>query len=186
MMVPYRRRLVGSLCHAARRSGAECSGGQNLVVDPEIVARHPLRREALLETPPDRRPIELFGERNRRHRRIDRIDDETGQAVFDDLGHRTAPEGDYRGAVRHRRSEEHTSELQSPCNLVCRLLLEKKTCHMPQGFDSSANEDKKRDIAWHEFISKSPALRKQAFELYYENEVQGAHINLNVNLYNLV
>src|SRR5256885_7587769 len=31
--------------------------------------------------------------------------------------------------VRRRprpRSEEHTSELQSPCNLVCRLLLEKK------------------------------------------------------------
>src|SRR5256885_12001079 len=27
------------------------------------------------------------------------------------------------------RSEEHTSELQSPCNLVCRLLLEKKTTH---------------------------------------------------------
>src|SRR3989454_6861499 len=26
----------------------------------------------------------------------------------------------------HTRSEEHTSELQSPCNLVCRLLLEKK------------------------------------------------------------
>src|SRR3989454_3594844 len=30
-----------------------------------------------------------------------------------------------RGRVL-RRSEEHTSELQSPCNLVCRLLLEKK------------------------------------------------------------
>src|SRR2546426_4494042 len=30
-----------------------------------------------------------------------------------------------RGAVDFR-SEEHTSELQSPCNLVCRLLLEKK------------------------------------------------------------
>src|SRR5256885_11733039 len=30
-------------------------------------------------------------------------------------------------AAMHRsRSEEHTSELQSPCNLVCRLLLEKK------------------------------------------------------------
>src|SRR5256885_5250457 len=29
------------------------------------------------------------------------------------------------------RSEEHTSELQSPCNLVCRLLLEKKkTTHL--------------------------------------------------------
>src|SRR5256885_13060257 len=30
---------------------------------------------------------------------------------------------------RIRRSEEHTSELQSPCNLVCRLLLEKKKKH---------------------------------------------------------
>src|SRR6266850_8543061 len=28
--------------------------------------------------------------------------------------------------LRPQRSEEHTSELQSPCNLVCRLLLEKK------------------------------------------------------------
>src|SRR2546426_5566574 len=29
-------------------------------------------------------------------------------------------------AFTAKRSEEHTSELQSPCNLVCRLLLEKK------------------------------------------------------------
>src|SRR5256885_4350988 len=29
-------------------------------------------------------------------------------------------------SVEYARSEEHTSELQSPCNLVCRLLLEKK------------------------------------------------------------
>src|SRR5256885_8692352 len=28
--------------------------------------------------------------------------------------------------IGEQRSEEHTSELQSPCNLVCRLLLEKK------------------------------------------------------------
>src|SRR5256885_5211042 len=35
-----------------------------------------------------------------------------------------APEYD-----RATRSEEHTSELQSPCNLVCRLLLEKKKNH---------------------------------------------------------
>src|SRR5256885_2684442 len=32
----------------------------------------------------------------------------------------------YLAQVRDDRSEEHTSELQSPCNLVCRLLLEKK------------------------------------------------------------
>src|SRR5256885_3898206 len=31
-----------------------------------------------------------------------------------------------------KRSEEHTSELQSPCNLVCRLLLEKKKVQTPQ------------------------------------------------------
>src|ERR1039457_2723383 len=30
------------------------------------------------------------------------------------------------GGGNSGRSEEHTSELQSPCNLVCRLLLEKK------------------------------------------------------------
>src|SRR2546427_5787659 len=34
-------------------------------------------------------------------------------------------DGDGRGPA-HRRSEEHTSELQSQSNLVCRLLLEKK------------------------------------------------------------
>src|SRR3989454_2668380 len=36
--------------------------------------------------------------------------------------HITSDPGDYY----KQRSEEHTSELQSPCNLVCRLLLEKK------------------------------------------------------------
>src|SRR5688500_6129255 len=34
--------------------------------------------------------------------------------------------GTVSGVGRYLRSEEHTSELQSPCNLVCRLLLEKK------------------------------------------------------------
>src|SRR5256885_8290640 len=36
-------------------------------------------------------------------------------SMYDGIRKRSAP-----------RSEEHTSELQSPCNLVCRLLLEKK------------------------------------------------------------
>src|SRR6266850_6285936 len=43
---------------------------------------------------------------------------------------RAAREGlrsrDRKAHQRPGRSEEHTSELQSPCNLVCRLLLEKK------------------------------------------------------------
>src|SRR5438046_5361226 len=33
---------------------------------------------------------------------------------------------EYRDQIAHERSEEHTSELQSLTNLVCRLLLEKK------------------------------------------------------------
>src|SRR5688500_20047676 len=46
------------------------------------------------------------------------------------------PHNQFRARMRVRglnpegfRSEEHTSELQSPCNLVCRLLLEKKKKH---------------------------------------------------------
>src|SRR5256885_8589658 len=36
------------------------------------------------------------------------------------------PRAPHPAHVCRSRSEEHTSELQSPCNLVCRLLLEKK------------------------------------------------------------
>src|SRR5688500_19311513 len=39
---------------------------------------------------------------------------------------RYSPCRDRQEVDRSGRSEEHTSELQSPCNLVCRLLLEKK------------------------------------------------------------
>src|SRR5205807_5191301 len=38
---------------------------------------------------------------------------------------RTSPASMDPSAISDVRSEEHTSELQSPCNLVCRLLLEK-------------------------------------------------------------
>src|SRR3989454_6960679 len=36
------------------------------------------------------------------------------------------------------RSEEHTSELQSPCNLVCRLLLEKKKKQRARGHSTTS------------------------------------------------
>src|ERR1039457_7302913 len=39
---------------------------------------------------------------------------------------RPKPQGSGNHQPHRYRSEEHTSELQSPCNLVCRLLLEKK------------------------------------------------------------
>src|SRR5205807_10666785 len=48
-----------------------------------------------------------------------------GQEVAVDRRGRCVP-------LERDRSEEHTSELQSPCNLVCRLLLEKKKQHQTQ------------------------------------------------------
>src|SRR5256885_7286269 len=41
-----------------------------------------------------------------------------------------------RKGGRSPRSEEHTSELQSPCNLVCRLLLEKKKSKLVIGVNN--------------------------------------------------
>src|SRR5256885_13230872 len=39
--------------------------------------------------------------------------------------------------LQETRSEEHTSELQSPCNLVCRLLLEKKKKNQTRNITTS-------------------------------------------------
>ena len=63
----------------------------------------------------DALPIYLKIEDFQKHNRaLDK--DHRSQALDKKRGHRRVLE----------RSEEHTSELQSPCNLVCRLLLEKK------------------------------------------------------------
>src|SRR5438874_8098839 len=56
----------------------------------------------------------------------DRAEKQKGQSDAIDQLETAQPQGD-RGKVQHeRRSEEHTSELQSRRELVCRLLLEKK------------------------------------------------------------
>src|SRR5256885_12919355 len=47
-----------------------------------------------------------------------------------------------------RRSEEHTSELQSPCNLVCRLLLEKKKTHVRAHLCRCCSPPPPCKIAW--------------------------------------
>src|SRR6266850_3881096 len=49
------------------------------------------------------------------------------------------------------RSEEHTSELQSPCNLVCRLLLEKKK---KQSHACSRMHTNKKERIQHQVIRK--------------------------------
>src|SRR5438132_3098170 len=50
---------------------------------------------------------------------------------------RRAPVGRHRERARDLRSEEHTSELQSHSDLVCRLLLEKKKKKIPTSKDTS-------------------------------------------------
>src|SRR5688500_19544910 len=53
------------------------------------------------------------------------VRDESGRSSASSPQRHAKRDGE-TGRARTRRSEEHTSELQSPCNLVCRLLLEKK------------------------------------------------------------
>src|SRR5256885_17217406 len=53
----------------------------------------------------------------------ERADSPLVRGIEHDGQARVPPQGPVR---QTQRSEEHTSELQSPCNLVCRLLLEKK------------------------------------------------------------
>src|SRR5256885_10100293 len=65
---------------------------------------------------------------------IIRIDPDAVPADKTRLEAEEVPFGPCRGEHvphRHARSEEHTSELQSPCNLVCRLLLENKFTNTP-------------------------------------------------------
>src|SRR5256885_8802191 len=65
---------------------------------------------------------------------LQQVDDEERDEQGGDRDHLEVDERPYADPsellhAAHRRdarSEEHTSELQSPCNLVCRLLLEKK------------------------------------------------------------
>src|SRR2546426_267401 len=82
---------------------------------PQRAPRRPgLRRE--LRISEDGRPPGLLAPR-----REQRVIEERHIASRDH-----AQRDPHREVVEEERSEEHTSELQSPCNLVCRLLLEKK------------------------------------------------------------
>src|SRR5256885_10246655 len=54
-------------------------------------------------------------------------------------------------ARQEARSEEHTSELQSPCNLVCRLLLEKKKTHQ-KFIPPDSNDNLPSDICFPDTV----------------------------------
>src|SRR5256885_6778112 len=54
------------------------------------------------------------------------LEQKVGNGIFDFRLRQLQGVTEARAQIKVKRSEEHTSELQSPCNLVCRLLLEKK------------------------------------------------------------
>src|SRR2546426_3085251 len=89
--------------------------------------RHPgSRGRADRERGPRQSPCRGRGRRSRRRSSFRGEDARRGRRAIGPLGGlRRALHLRDRG-VDQVRSEEHTSELQSPCNLVCRLLLEKK------------------------------------------------------------
>src|SRR2546426_2202993 len=69
----------------------------------------------------DRGHVEMMPALDRRHHLHGAA---AGELLGDPIGCHVTERRERR--VARQRSEEHTSELQSPCNLVCRLLLEKK------------------------------------------------------------
>src|SRR5256885_3891326 len=80
-------------------------------------------------------------------------------------------------AVSDLRSEEHTSELQSPCNLVCRLLLEKKKHHFTSnGVSNGLYRSRARYAFPYRFVvpsSASPSAYCLALTLV--SYLHGAH-----------
>src|SRR5256885_6944934 len=66
------------------------------------------------------------------NRYIHRVANITIQARDHQMARGKWRSGRTQSLQREARSEEHTSELQSPCNLVCRLLLEKKKKKKPK------------------------------------------------------
>src|SRR2546426_6702138 len=105
-----------------------------LPVTPKAAARELLEVEHVAGETSDRRapllcvrgPLELGVVQNLHHP-VDAREELLGRLAGPRrrCQHRPEPEG-RDGDHAPPRSEEHTSELQSPCNLVCRLLLEKK------------------------------------------------------------
>src|SRR3989454_5657861 len=105
----------GVLTHGVTRGdGTE---GEDVTPNVKTIRSVPLRLEA-------KKLDALLGGRAQPRRFEVRGEVIMSRAAFEQLNAQREAAGEPKFA--NPRSEEHTSELQSPCNLVCRLLLEKK------------------------------------------------------------
>src|SRR3989454_8678819 len=105
---------------------------QHAAVAARLPSQAPLGlvHEAQLVHPTDREAVGRVTCSLPQHQRVAREPHEAQVPHEPPVVERDLPAVALLGVARYRppreRSEEHTSELQSPCNLVCRLLLEKK------------------------------------------------------------
>src|SRR5256885_8559693 len=76
------------------------------------------------------------------------------------------------------RSEEHTSELQSPCNLVCRLLLEKKKKKVTHLALSPPNNH-------HRALPPTPLLTTRVPYFYYTHQLTSTLSSTHITGINL-
>src|SRR5256885_10076954 len=76
-------------------------------------------------------------------------------------------------APKEKRSEEHTSELQSPCNLVCRLLLEKNKEHRHYHRQRSHHHTIRLTLSLLEYgyLSAKHLASQQGPPAYHQNRV---------------
>src|SRR2546426_4276159 len=115
---------VASLCGALGASPLVAASTQAPLLTPRDSALHALNRLAYGPRPGEVDRVAAAGVMQWIDRQLspDKIDD---AALTERERQFKILEYD-AGELAGVRSEEHTSELQSPCNLVCRLLLEKK------------------------------------------------------------
>src|SRR5256885_5441723 len=78
-----------------------------------------------------------------------------------------------------KRSEEHTSELQSPCNLVCRLLLEKKNEDVTEIIDSDVHDivDRARQRAYEVLTNNRDTLLLVVSKLIEQVSLESDEVN---------
>src|SRR5205807_6616702 len=91
-----------------------------------IAGRSRVHRDALATVLAQSDRVRVVGTASDRAEVLARLDADRPDIVLIDVTMFDAARTVADIKARTPRSEEHTSELQSPCNLVCRLLLEKK------------------------------------------------------------
>src|SRR5256885_7470409 len=87
-----------------------------------------------------------------------------------------------RGFARPARSEEHTSELQSPCNIVCRLLLEKKkhfsSSSLPPTYVNVVPTAPRRHALGAFLLPLHPIQRRPLLPHHYLNGRPARHVHV--------